>query len=330
MNDRLLQVEDLHVEIATSGGVVHAVDGISIELNEGEALGLVGESGCGKSTALRAILGLLPEGARISAGQVLFEGRDITARGRPRASRRVARSAPISMIFQEPMAALNPVMRVGVQIAEAVKHHERCTTTEAHERSIELLRRVGIPEPERRSRGFPHELSGGMRQRVVIAIALACRPRLLLCDEPTTALDVTIQDQVLALLRELQLEQGFAVLYVSHDLAVVSTVCDSLAVMYGGRIVETGSIPQAFRRPKHPYTAGLLDAIPDFDHVGVLSAIPGAPPSLISPPLGCRFQPRCRYAQQDCVSGEFPLIPVREGGSTACIHSEVVQTSWVS
>jgi len=158
----------------------------------------------------------------------------------------------------------------------------------------------------------------------------ACRPRLLLCDEPTTALDVTIQDQVLALLRELQLEQGFAVLYVSHDLAVVSTVCDSLAVMYGGRIVETGSIPQAFRRPKHPYTAGLLDAIPDFDHVGVLSAIPGrtAQPDLAT--LGCRFQPRCRYAQQDCVSGEFPLIPVREGGSTACIHSEVVQTSWVS
>jgi oligopeptide/dipeptide ABC transporter ATP-binding protein len=320
----LLHVEELCVEISTRAGVVRAVDGISLEVDEGRALGLVGESGCGKSTALRAILGLLPEGARIVSGQVLFDGRDVTARGSRRASRRRSRSAPISMIFQEPTAALNPVMRVGAQIAEAVRRNEACTHVEARARSIELLRRVGIPEPERRSRAFPHQLSGGMRQRVVIAIALACRPRVLLCDEPTTALDVSIQDQVLALLRELQLEQGFAVLYVSHDLAVVSTVCDHLAVMYGGRIVETGGIPETFRRPRHPYTAGLLGAIPDFDEVRTLSAIPGTPPSLISPPVGCRFQPRCPYAQEDCFSGSFPLIPSGEGGSTACIHPDVL------
>jgi oligopeptide/dipeptide ABC transporter ATP-binding protein len=317
-----LQVDDLHVEITTAAGVIRAVDGISLSLDEGEALGLVGESGCGKSTALRAILGLLPESARVSEGQILFEGRDVTVRGR---RRRRDRSAAISMIFQEPTSALNPVMRVGAQISEAVRQSEDCTHDEARVRSIELLRRVGIPEPERRSRAFPHELSGGMRQRVVIAIALACKPRLLLCDEPTTALDVTIQDQVLALLSELQLEQAFAVLYVSHDLAVVSTVCDKLAVMYGGRILETGQIPEVFHHPKHPYTAGLLAAIPDFDRVGVLSAIPGAPPNLVSPPAGCRFRPRCRYAQEDCGSGSFALLPIGNEGSTACIHSEVLQ-----
>ena len=324
----MLRVDQLSVEFATPRGVVHAVNGISFDLSEGGSLGLVGESGCGKSTALRAILGLLPERARITGGAILFDGVDITTRGRRRTKR--VGTPSISMIFQEPTAALNPVMRVGAQIAEAVKQNEGCSKSAARERSLELLRRVGIPEPERRARMFPHQLSGGMRQRIVIATALACRPRLLLCDEPTTALDVSIQDQILALLTDLQREQGFAILFVSHDLAVVSSVCDQLAVMYAGLIVETGDTSQTFVRPRHPYTEGLLGAIPDFDTKKTLQAIPGSTPNLISPPAGCPFRPRCRYAQSDCGSGKFPLIPWSGDGSSACIHSNVLQVGAAS
>jgi oligopeptide/dipeptide ABC transporter ATP-binding protein len=221
------------------------------------------------------------------------------------------------------MTALNRVMRVGDQIAEAPQVHLGLSRTAARERALDLMRRVGIPDPIRRARAYPHELSGGLRQRIMIAIALSCDPKLILCDEPTTALDVTIQDQILKLLLNLRREFGVSVVFVTHDLAVVAQTCERLAVMYAGQIVETGTVDEVFRAPRHPYTLGLLRSVPDFDSVqDSLSAIQGAPPDLVMPPPGCRFHPRCPFAQDDCVSGEFPLRPLSAGRATACIHSE--------
>jgi oligopeptide/dipeptide ABC transporter ATP-binding protein len=321
MSESLLEVRDLHVEITLSRGTIHAVDGVSFAIETGAAMGLVGESGCGKSMTLRAILGLLPRTGRITAGQVLFNGKDLV-KGGQRGLREV-RGGSISMIFQEPMTALNPVMRVGDQIAEGPRYHLGWSRSAARDRALELMRMVGIPDPQRRMRAYPHELSGGLRQRVMIAIALSSEPQLILCDEPTTALDVTIQDQILKLLQALRRDLGVAIVFVTHDLAVIAQTCETLAVMYAGRVVETGRVEQMFREPHHPYTLGLLRSVPDFDVVrDSLEAIPGMPPDLASTFTACRFAPRCQFAQDDCLAGEVNLREIDGGRSVACLHDD--------
>jgi oligopeptide/dipeptide ABC transporter ATP-binding protein len=317
----VLDVRDLHVEITTRRGVVKAVDGVSIDVPRGEAVGLVGESGSGKSMTLRAILGVLPPEARVTAGQVLLDGTDMVPL--PTSALNRIRGPKLAMIFQEPMSALNPVMRVGWQIAEGPRVHLGLSRSKAAERAIELMRRVGIPDSERRFRAYPHEFSGGMRQRVMIAIALSCDPEVILCDEPTTALDVTIQDQILRLLAGLCRESGVSLLFVTHDLPVVAELCQHLAVMYGGQIVEQGPVAEVFAQPMHPYTLGLLRSAPDVEEVrSSLVPIPGSPPSLITPPPGCRFHPRCGFAEADCQVEPPPLRLLPGGRATACLHYE--------
>jgi oligopeptide/dipeptide ABC transporter ATP-binding protein len=326
MSAPLLEVHDLRVEIPLSRGTVRAVDGVSFALGQGNALGLVGESGCGKSMTLRAILGLLPRPARITGGQVLYDGVDLVTASAGRL--RDVRGAGISMVFQEPMTALNPVMRVGDQIAEGPQHHLGNSRRSAQAEAVELMRTVGIPDAARRARAYPHELSGGMRQRVMIAIALSCRPKLILCDEPTTALDVTIQDQILKLLLSLRREMGVGIVFVTHDLAVIAETCDDLAVMYAGQVIETGHVSEVFREPRHPYTLGLLRSVPDFDVVrDTLDSIPGAPPDLVSEFDGCRFAPRCQFAQADCLTGRIPLIDTGPGRQAACLHHDACAES---
>jgi oligopeptide/dipeptide ABC transporter ATP-binding protein len=323
MTALMLDVRDLHVEIATSRGVVHAVDGVTFEVPAGEALGIVGESGSGKSMTLRAILGVLPPEARVASGQILLDGRDLVPLRQADLNR--IRGPKISMIFQEPMSALNPVMRVGHQIAEGPMIHLGMRKSQAAQRALELMRRVGIPDPERRFRAYPHEFSGGMRQRVMIAIALACDPEIILCDEPTTALDVTIQDQILRLLSKLCRESGTSLVFVTHDLPVVAQICQQVAVMYGGKLAETGPVHEVLHDPRHPYTLGLVRSAPDYDNVrDSLVPIPGSPPSLISPPSGCRFHPRCKFAEEDCRVTEPPLKLLAGGRATACLHHERV------
>ncbi len=317
----LLEVQDLVVEIRTGRGVIRAVDGVSFAMSDGEALGLVGESGCGKTTTLRTILGLLPRNASVTGGRVLFLGQDLL--DPTTGALRRARGRAISMIFQEPMTALNPVARVGRQIAEAMEVNLGSSRQKASAAAIDLMRRVGIAEPERRFRAYPHELSGGMRQRIMIAMALSCHPRLILCDEPTTALDVTVQDQILSIIASLQQEEGLSVLYVSHDLAVVAELCQRLAVMYAGQLAETGPVEEIFGSPRHPYTLGLLRSAPRIERVRErILPIPGAPPDLLSPPPGCRFHPRCPFAGEECTTGSFPLRPLDGSRATACIHSD--------
>ena len=318
----LLEVRDLRVDFPLPGGVLHAVDGASFELRAGEALGIVGESGSGKTMALRALVGLLPRAARLAGGEIVFEGVDLASASAE--TLRAIRGRSIAMFFQEPMTALNPVMRVGEQIAEGPLVRLGYSRRRAHERALELMRLVGIPDPEERAEAYAHELSGGMRQRVMIAIALSMEPKLILCDEPTTALDVTIQDQILKLLASLRAQLGVSVVFVSHDLAVIAQTCRRVAVMYAGQVVETGPVEQVFREPRHPYTLGLLRSVPDVDdRRDVLSTIPGAPPDLADPPSGCRFHPRCAFALDDCVDGEFPLRALDGERATACIHHEL-------
>jgi peptide/nickel transport system ATP-binding protein/oligopeptide transport system ATP-binding protein len=317
----ILEVRGLRVEIPLTRGTVHAVQSASFTVEPGQALGLVGESGCGKSMTLRAILGLLPQPGHITGGEIRFEGDDL-ANADPKRLREV-RGARIGIIFQEPMTALNPVMRVGDQIAEGPRVHLRKSRSEARETALELMRKVGIPDPARRAQAYPHELSGGMRQRVMIAIALSCEPRLILCDEPTTALDVTIQDQILKLLSAMRRDLGVSVVFVTHDLAVVAETCERIAVMYAGQVVETGTVDEVFRAPRHPYTLGLLRSVPRFDVVRQsLDSIPGQPPDLVAPPTGCPFQPRCGFAREDCLEGDFPLRRLGPGRATACIHDD--------
>jgi oligopeptide/dipeptide ABC transporter ATP-binding protein len=317
----LLQVSDLRVQISSRRGIVRAVDGVSLEVPAGGAVGLVGESGSGKSMTLRAILGVLPPEARITGGQVVLDGVDLTQLSNAQLNK--IRGPKLAMIFQEPMSALNPVMRVGQQIAEGPQVHLGMNRSQSAERALELMRRVGIPDPERRFRSYPHEFSGGMRQRVMIAIALSCEPSLILCDEPTTALDVTIQDQILRLLARLCRESGTSLVFVTHDLPVVAQVCQQLAVMYAGQIVERGTVEEVLTEPRHPYTLGLVRSAPDVDHPrSALVAIPGSPPSLISPPSGCRFHPRCKFAEEDCKETDPPLRFIDGGRATACLHYE--------
>ena len=314
----ILSLRDLRVEIPTPRGVVKAVDGVSLDVARGGALGLVGESGCGKSMTLRAIMGLLPGRAQIAGGEIVFDGEALSPKSLSK-----LRGDHIGMVFQEPMTALNPVMRVGEQIAEAPHIRLGQSAAQARERALELIRLVGIPDPERRYRAYPHELSGGLRQRIVIAIALACEPQLLLCDEPTTALDVTIQDQILHLLARLRSETGVSQILVTHDLAVVSQTCERVAVMYAARIVETGTVAEVFGAPRHPYTRALLRSVPDFDERrSKLDSIGGMPPDLVSPPAGCRFHPRCDIAHADCRDIDPPLIELSDRRATACRYHE--------
>ncbi len=323
MSEPLLRVRDLQVEFKLGRGTLRAVDGVSFDVHPGEALGLVGESGSGKTVALRALVGLLPRAARITGGTVEIAGVDVTAASEDR--RRKLRGTTVSMVFQEPMTALNPVMRVGEQIAEVPLVRLGQSRREAKLRALELMRLVGIPDPARRAEAYPHELSGGMRQRVMIAIALSGNPRLILCDEPTTALDVTIQDQILKLLHRLQQELDVALVFVSHDLAVIAQTCRRLAVMYAGQVVETGTVADVFREPRHPYTLGLLRSVPNFDAVReTLASIPGSPPDLASPPPACRFHPRCPFVQADCLERGIPLLELPGDRAVRCLHHERV------
>jgi oligopeptide/dipeptide ABC transporter ATP-binding protein len=315
----LLEVEDLVVELPLARGTLRAVDGASFAVGRGEALGIVGESGSGKTMALRSLMGLLPRSA-VAAGSVRIEGTEVV--GAPQATLRGLRGRSVAMVFQEPMTALNPVVRVGEQIAETPLVRLGYGRRAAKERALDLMRLVGIPDPARRYEAYPHELSGGMRQRVVIAIALSGDPQLLLCDEPTTALDVTIQDQILKLIDQLRVELGVGVIFVSHDLAVIAQTCQRVAVMYAGQVVETGTVDAVFREARHPYTLGLLRSVPSFDSVrDHLSSIPGMPPDLASPPQGCRFHPRCGFVRPDCRDGRIPLLDL--GGRAArCLYHE--------
>jgi peptide/nickel transport system ATP-binding protein/oligopeptide transport system ATP-binding protein len=320
MTETLLDVRELRVEFP-GPPMVRAVDGASFDVRAGEALGLVGESGSGKTMALRAVLGLLPRAARLAGGTIAFDGLNL-AEASPEQLRAV-RGRSISMIFQEPMTALNPVMRIGEQIGEGPLVRLGYGRRRARARALELMRLVGIPDPAERVEAYPHELSGGLRQRAMIAIALSMEPKLILCDEPTTALDVTIQDQILKLLLSLREELDVSIVLVSHDLAVIAQTCERVAVMYAGQIVETGRVEQVFREPRHPYTLSLLRSVPDIANVrDALTAIPGSPPDLADPPPGCRFHPRCPFVQQDCVAGAFPLRPLGPERATACIHPD--------
>jgi len=304
----LLEVRDLSTRFTTRAGTVHAVDEVSFEIRAGETLGLVGESGCGKSVTALSILRLVPEPAgRIVAGRIMFDGENLLDLSREEMRR--VRGGRIGMIFQDPMTSLNPVHTVGDQIAESSRIHLGHGPRAARRRAVELLSAVGIPRAADRADDYPHQFSGGMRQRVMIAIALACDPLLLLADEPTTALDVTIQAQILELIRSLSSERGMAVMLITHDLGIAAGMCDRINVMYGGRIVETGPVETMFDRPKMPYTWGLMDSIPGLtvESGADLRVIEGMPPDLVDPVAQCRFVPRCRHARDICADREPQL-----------------------
>ncbi len=312
----ILRVRDLRTTFRTGAGIVGAVDGVSFDVPPGEIFGLVGESGCGKSATCRSIIRLLPEHAQ-ARGEVMLGGRNLLTLD-PDGMREV-RGRDVAMVFQDPMSALNPVLTVGEQVEEAVRAHGGMSRRAARARALELFRLVGIPSPEQRLREYPHQFSGGMRQRVVIAIALAGEPKILLADEPTTALDVTIQDQILRLIVRLQQELGMSVVLVSHDLGVIAQVCQRVAVMYAGRIVEEGPVEATLRRPRHPYTMGLIASLPGAgSHHRYLQPIPGAPPSLLDPPSGCRFRTRCAYATERCATWAAELLVAGPDHVAAC------------
>ncbi|MCC6193473.1 MAG: ABC transporter ATP-binding protein [Burkholderiales bacterium] len=313
----LLEVRDLRTHFVTDDGEFAAVDGVSFALDEGRTLGLVGESGCGKSVTSLSIMGLVPPPGRIAGGAVLFEGRDLVAVAA--AQMRELRGNRISMIFQEPMTSLNPAFTVGEQVAEVILRHRGTSKAEAAQAALAMLRKVRIPSPEERYHDYPHRLSGGMRQRVMIAMALACGPKLLIADEPTTALDVTIQAQILDLMRALREETGTAIILITHDLGVIAEVADEVAVMYAGRIVERAPVAALFARPQHPYTIGLLGSIPKLDtEQERLATIEGQVPSAHARVAGCRFHPRCPFAIERCRSEEPPLAEVDPGHAAAC------------
>lgn len=318
MIDDLLVVEDLTTRFHTENGVVTAVDGVSFSISAGETLGLVGESGCGKSMTSLSIMRLVPRpSGTIDGGRVIFEGRDILTL--PEAEMRQIRGRDMAMVFQEPMTSLNPVFTVGEQVMEALMHHGGLARRDARERAIDMLRRVGIPSPERRVRDYPHEMSGGMRQRVMIAMALACNPKLLIADEPTTALDVTIQAQILELMRRLSNEYHTATLLITHDLGVIAETVDRVAVMYAGQIVECASVESIFDNPLHPYTVGLLGSIPRLNSMKRrLNVIEGTVPSPLNMPNGCRFSPRCSRATSDCSAHAPDLLEAAVGHQVRC------------
>jgi peptide/nickel transport system ATP-binding protein len=317
----LLRVEDLRVEFPTEDGVVHAVDGITYQVAAGRTLGVVGESGSGKSVASLTTMGLTrAQGAQVT-GRILFGGRDLLTL--PESEMRAIRGGEIAMIFQDPLSSLHPFYRVGWQLVEAIRAHRDVSGGAARDRAVELLAMVGIPDPRKRIDAYPHEFSGGMRQRAMIAMALANEPKLLIADEPTTALDVTVQAQILALLERLQDDLGMAIIVITHDLGVVAEMADDIAVMYAGRIVETAPTAHIFSSPQHPYTWGLLKSIPRLEasRREDLVPIPGRPPSLINRPSGCHFHPRCRYAQPDHarIDPQLEPVPGRPEHFVACL-----------
>jgi len=320
----LLSVRNLCVEFKTTDGTLRVVDGASFDVAPGEVMGLVGESGSGKTVTCRSILKLFPtRNARIAGGQILFDGRDLVPLD-ARAMREI-RGRQIAMIFQNPSSHLDPVMTIGDQVSEAIIAHEGVSRREARRRAAELLRQVGIPDPERQLGAYAHQFSGGMRQRVMIAAALSCRPKLLIADEPTTALDVTVQAQILRLLLDLRDRTGLSIILVTHDLGVVAQTCDSVAVMYAGRIVERARKGDLLRRPLHPYTEGLIRSQPEAAPPGQpLPSIEGQPPSLAALPPGCRFHPRCSYAEPACEEEDIPLFAVGDARVSACRRWEVL------
>ena len=316
----LLEVKDLRTSFFTDAGEVRAVDGVSFAVEPGKLMGLVGESGSGKTASVLSVMRLLPERARVMGGAVLFEGRDLIKLGEP--EMRAVRGAKIAMIFQEPMTSLNPVFTIGSQIGEAVRLHQHTARRETLERTIEALRLVGIADPDRRVRDYPHQLSGGMRQRVMIAMALACEPKLLIADEPTTALDVTIQAQILDLIRELQVRLKLAVILVTHDLGVVAQYADDVTILYAARVMEQAPCAELFNNPLNPYTRGLLESIPGADgrRHHRLRAIAGTIPNALHPPSGCRFHPRCPMAIDECARVDPPLESKALQHLVACIR----------
>jgi peptide/nickel transport system ATP-binding protein len=317
MSERLLEVRDLRVAFPTQTGLLLAADRVSFDLDRGEVLGLVGESGSGKSATCRALLGLVPPPGEILSGSVVLEGRDLL-RASPRELRAV-RGRDVAMVFQDPLSALDPVFTIGDQLNEVLRRRIGLSRRQANARAVELLDHVGIPSPRSRLGAYSHELSGGMRQRIMIALALAGEPRLLLADEPTTSLDVTIQDQILHLLLELRRETGMAIVLVSHDMGVIAQTCDRVAVMYAGRLFEVGPVDAVFARPQHPYTRALLAAIPSLEGRGAqLRPIAGQPPDLARLPAGCPFAPRCEHARAECAEIAVELADVALGHATAC------------
>jgi peptide/nickel transport system ATP-binding protein len=318
----LLEIRGLKTHFATDDGMVHAVDGVDLAIERGETLGVVGESGCGKTvTALTVVKLIAMPPGRIVAGQVLWQGRDLVPLG-PQAMSAI-RAKEIAVVFQEPMTSLNPVYTVGEQIAEVIRLHEGLGRRAALAKTVEMLKLVHIPHPERRVRDYPHQFSGGMRQRVMIAMALSCNPKLLIADEPTTALDVTIQAQILGLLGELKARFGMAVMLITHAMGVIAENAQRVVVMYAGKVVEEAPVAELFRSPRHPYTQGLIRSIPRVDTAATqkkrLEAIGGVVPSLADPPPGCRFAPRCRFARAVCASETPRLREVERGHKVACV-----------
>ncbi|MGG5817394.1 ABC transporter ATP-binding protein [Falsiroseomonas sp. HW251] len=323
----MLDIKGLKVHFKTDDGWVRAVDGIDLGVGAGETLCVVGESGCGKTVTAKTILKLIdmPPG-KIAAGTIMWQGRDIVPMSP--AQMRDIRAKEIGFIFQEPMTSLNPVYTVGEQIAETLRLHEGLSRKAALDRAAEMLRLVNIPNPQRRIHDYPHQFSGGMRQRVMIAMALACNPKLVIADEPTTALDVTIQAQILDLLEEMKDRLGMAVMLITHAMGVVAEVAQRVVVMYAGKVVEEAPVNELFANPRHPYTQGLIRSIPRLDLAATehrrLEAIPGSVPSLLNPPVGCRFAARCRFAVEDCRAAEPPLLDVAPGHRVACIRQDAV------
>ena len=318
MPEALLEIRDLHVSFRTENGLVRAVDGLSLTVENDDVVGIVGESGSGKTVSMMAVMRLIRDPNAIITGEVLLRGRNLMSL--PQGEMRAVRGAEIAMIFQDPMTALTPVYTVGWQIAEQLRAHRKMTRQEARRRSIELLAEVGIPNPDRRVDEYPHEFSGGMRQRVMIAMALSCNPALLIADEPTTALDVTIQAQILELMKRLRRDHGSSILIITHDMGVVSDLAERVVVMYAGGVVEEGPKRAVFREPQHPYTWGLLDSIPRVGRTRGrrLTVIPGQPPSLLAPPPGCRFAPRCAYRFPKCDERPALVAKVESGHADAC------------
>jgi len=319
----IVEVKNLKTSFSTSEGRFLAVDNVSFKVDQGQTLGIVGESGCGKSVTSLSIMRLIPTPpGQIEAGEILFKGKDLLKLSKE--EMRNIRGNQIGMIFQEPMTSLNPVFTIGNQISEAISIHQKSLTRkEIRKRTLEMLMLVGIPSPETRINDYPHQLSGGMRQRVMIAMALSCNPQLLIADEPTTALDVTIQAQILDLIKKLQREFQTAMILITHDLGVVAETCNNVAVMYAGRIVEEGKVEDIFNYPKHPYTKGLLSSVPHFEsgqRLKKLETIPGIVPSLAHLPPGCRFQTRCKFATDICKKTDPPLEPIENEHRVACYH----------
>src|ERR1700752_14357 len=318
----LLEVRNLQTHFSTRAGLVRAVDGVSFHLGRGELLGLVGESGCGKSITALSVMRLIAPPGKIVNGEILFDGKDLLKLSD--SEMREMRGDDIAMIFQDPMTSLNPVFTVGEQIAEALRLHRKLSRSQARQATVEAMREVAIPDPARRASDYPHQLSGGMRQRVMIAMALACDPKLLIADEPTTALDVTIQAQILELLNNLRRTRDLAVLLITHDLGVVAGVADRVAVMYTGKIVEESPVDALFARPKHPYTEGLLRSVPKLTTKDVikperLQTIEGTVPKATALPPGCHFEPRCQYRMPRCREEEIPLYPAGESVTVRCV-----------